>query len=172
MRTILIAHARRYPVWEINDLYKLLHQASMGNEHAAPEESKARQWLLDEIRRLGEGPAEPLVDPISPDLSVVRVHLRPFAQADTSVEELLAAFLNTARRFPASETRLEEYGRVAVQLAGEGLIPFSAAQLFGFLDQMQARGFPAVHHSPPYTAVYRPAYRVVARQFLPPGIEI
>jgi hypothetical protein len=59
-------------------VYKLLHQAAMGSEHAAPEEALARAWLDRELSQMGPGPAEGVVDPISPDGEVVRVHLRPF----------------------------------------------------------------------------------------------
>ena len=77
LRRMLLDHNRRYPHCGVEDLYKLLHQAAMGSEHAAPEESIARSWLEQELSQLGPGPAEPIVDPIRPDGEVVRVHLRP-----------------------------------------------------------------------------------------------
>jgi hypothetical protein len=171
LKAILIAHSQRYPHWQVEDLYKLIHQAAMGSEHAAPEETRARLWLFNEIRDLGEGPEEPLVDPISPDGALVRVHLRPFMRANLEVEKLLAAFLDTARGIHGSVARLESYARVAVQLAGEGGLPFGAVELESFIEQMKERAFPAIHHSPAFAAEYRPAYRVAARQFLPEGVR-
>ena len=167
LRDILVAHSRRYPRWNVEDLYKLIHQAAMGSEHAVSEEAKARQWLLGEIGNLGDGPDEPLVDAISPDGAVVRVHLRPFVRANKGVQQLFDAFLRTARDFRGSESQLETYGRDAVGIAADDAFPFSADQLATFVGRMKERGFPAVHHSPAFGAEYRPAYRVVAREFLP-----
>jgi hypothetical protein len=170
LRHILIAHSNRYPRWSVVDLYKLIFQAAMGAEHAVPDEAGARQWLLEEIRNLGSGPEEPLVDIISPGGAVVRVHLRPFVQAGKDVEQLLDAFLRTAREFHGSAQRLETYGRDAVQEATEGVFPFSADEVAAYMGRMKKNGFPAVHHSPAFEAEYRPAYRVVARDFLPADI--
>jgi hypothetical protein len=167
LRHILIAHSHRYPRWSIEDLYKLIYQAAMGAEHAVPNEVKARNWLLEEIRSLGTGPEEPLVDGISPDGAVVRVHLRPFVRAGKDVEQLLIAFLDTAREFHGSTQNLETYGRNAAEEAAEGRIPFSANEVAAYMRQMKEIGFPAVHHSPSFEAEYHPAYRVIARDFLP-----
>jgi len=62
---IVIEHARRYPWWVATDLYKLIYQAAMGSMHAVPEREEARSRLEQEIASLGEGPAEPLLDPIA-----------------------------------------------------------------------------------------------------------
>ncbi len=139
----------------------------MGSEHAVSDEAGARKWLLEEIRNLGSGPEEPLVEAISPDGVVARVHLRPLVRAKVDVEQLLDAFLQTANEFHGSAQRLELYGRNAVQEAAEGVFPFSANEMAAYMRQMKKKGFPAVHHSPSFEAEYRPAYRVVAHDFLP-----
>lgn len=149
------------------DLYKLIYQAAMGAEHAVSDEAGARRWLREEIHNLRSGPEEPLVDIISPDGAVVRVHLRPFVQARRDVEQLLDAFLHTASEFHGSVQRLESYGRSAARKAAEGVFPFSADEVAAYVGRMKENGFPAVHHSPSFEAEYRPAYRVVARDFLP-----
>ena len=126
---ILIAHSNRYPRWRVVDLYKLIYQAAMGAEHAVFDEADARKRLLAEISNMESGPEDPLVDIISPDDAVVRVHLHPFVRAGKSVEQLLDAFLHTAHEFPGSAQRLETYGRDAVQEATQGVFPFSADEL-------------------------------------------
>jgi hypothetical protein len=167
MRPILIAHARRYPLWEADDLYKLIHQAAMGSEHALSDRGRARDSLRREIARLGPGPKEPLVDPISPDGEVVRVHLRPFAALQLSEAALLDAFIQTANHFPRSGERFDEYERVALQLAEEMVLAFPAKDLSVFMSGLRVSGLPAVHHSRRFEAEYAPAYRVVARELLP-----
>jgi hypothetical protein len=167
MRATLLDHAARYPKWEAADIYKLTHQAAMGSEHAVSDERAARAWLLRELREMGPGPDEPLIDPISADGSIVRVHLRPFAWMGLDAEMLLAAFLRTAREFRGSAPLLERGLADAAQLAGEGLIALDPTEVGLLAGRMRASGFPAVHHSDIYVVEYRPAYRVVARATLP-----
>jgi hypothetical protein len=166
MRVILIDHATRYPKWEAADIYKLIHQAAMGSEHAVADECAARAWLLRELREMGPGPDEPLIDPISSDGSIVRVHLRPFARRGLDPEMLLEAFLRTALEFHGSRPLLEGGLADAAELAGEGLIGLDPAEIGLLAARMEASGFPAVHHSDIYVIEYRPAYRVVARATL------
>jgi len=170
LRRLLLNHNRRYPQWGVEDLYKLLHQAAMGSEHAAPEESIARAWMERELSQLGPGPAEPIVDPIRPGGEVVRVHLRPFLDRGIDPQPLLEAFLQTARHHPSSISTLEITSREAIRAAADGLFPFTSAKLRAFLRDMSSQSYPAVHHSPKFESEYRPAYRVVARGFLPDGI--
>jgi hypothetical protein len=167
MRDILIDQARRYPRWALEDLYKLVHQAAMGSEHAVTDEARARDWLVREFADLGSGPDEPLLDPISADGLIVRVHLRPFARLALDPELLLAVFVRTAREFRGSTERIEESFSEAARLAREELIAFDEADVDGFFARMKAAGFPTVRHSAVFRAEYYPAYRVVARAFLP-----
>jgi len=170
MRRILIAHATRYPHWALDDLYKLIHQAALGSEHAVSDEAHARERLTQELAGLGPGLEELLIDPISPASDVVRVHLRPFVRLRLEGEQLLDAFIRTAREFHGSADRVVEYANTAADLAREGLLRFDGDGVTEFVARMKEAGFPAVHHSPAFEAEYRPAYRVVARHKLPPDI--
>lgn len=167
VRTILISHSKRYPHWNVTDLYKLIHQAAMGSEHAATDEAGARKWLVEEIRNMGNGPDERLIDTIAPDGIVVRVHLRPLVQAKLDTEQILQAFIKTAQEFHGSTERLELFGKESADVAAEGIFPFSAQEVTAYIERMKEKGFPAVHHSPAFESMYRPAYRVVDRNFLP-----
>jgi hypothetical protein len=167
MRTILAQHARRYENWGVADLYKLIHQASHGSEHALGDETQVRHRLERELAQLGPGKDEPLIDPISPDGRIVRIHLRPFARRHLNEEALLKAFILTGSEFHPSADRLIEYAAVAGQLAQEGVLSFSEEEISRYIDDLRTSGFPAVHHSWRYTQDYQPAYRVVAWEFLP-----
>ncbi len=167
---ILAAQYRRYPRLRIADLYKLLHQASMGSEHAVSDEDSVRAWLQEELSTMGDGPEEPLVDEISPAGDIVRVHLRPYVMAGHSPAELLEAFLRTAREYRGSVEHLKRYGKVAEQVARSGLLPFQPREIGRFMQRMEEQGFPAVHHSDTFRCLYHPAYRVVVRRLLKPAI--
>lgn len=166
LRPVLLEHASRYPKLEPQDCYKLLFQAVLGAEHAVTDEAGAHRWMEQELAALGDSPAEPLIDPISPDGALVRVHLRPFVAHGGDPAKLVRAFAQTAgRKFGTRDDLAAAWAQV-VALAREKKLPFSdeAARAFG--EKMRAAGWPAVHHSKIFGAEYRPAYRVVAREVL------
>lgn len=45
---IALEHCSRYPGLQVEDLYKLVHQAALGSEHAVKDIEVARQWLMRE----------------------------------------------------------------------------------------------------------------------------
>jgi hypothetical protein len=59
---------------------------------------------------------------------------------------------------------------VAMRLAGEGLLSLDPTEVELLAARMKACGFPAVHHTAAFLSYYRPAYRVVAREFLPESL--
>lgn len=163
---ILTSNLARTPAMQVQDLYKLLHLAAMGNGHAIRDEQVARLWLERELEEMGAGPDDPLLDPLSPDGQILRVHLRPYLREGKDLDALLRAFIQTANEWHGSPEKLKEYCMVAWRLANKGQLPFSRDELLSFFAAMEAQGFPAVHHSKVYETLYHPAYRVVAREFL------
>ncbi len=167
MRAILINHAQRYPLWAVEDLYKLIHQAARGSEHAMTEKNQIRVQLRQEITNLTPGPSEPLIDPISADHRIVRIHLRPFVNLGLDQEVIFNALVLTAKHFPGSLNSLSEYARIALQLCQKGVLAFAPEQFSKYIADRRTASFPPVHHSPMYKEKYCPAYRVVARETLP-----
>jgi hypothetical protein len=143
-----------------------LFQAAMGAEHAVQDDAAAHRWLWHELQGLSNGPEEPLIDPVSPDGSLVRLHLRPYLAAQGDPAALLDAFIRTAREYRGSMDVLRRYWHTAERLATAGLLPYALGPLQHFFAAVQADGFPAVHHSAAYTHAYRPAYRVIVYDFL------
>ena len=166
LQHVLTAHFIRTPAMQVQDVYKLLHQAALGSEHAVQDEQQARTWLEHELVEMGVGPDDPLIDPLPPDGRIVRVHLRPFQQAAKDPQELLYAFIRTANEWHGSVETLKEFYAQAVELAQAGSLPVRSEEIRAFFCKLEEQGFPAVHHSDIYQRLYRPAYRVVARQYL------
>lgn len=164
---VALRHLARYPAMQVEDVYKLAHQACLGSEHAVRDRAQAERWLERELAQIGDGPQEPTIDPISPDGRIVRVHLRAFVAAGGDATDLLDAFVRTANGFRGSPERLRSSWATVEALAAGGSLPFSRADAAAFGRRADAAGFPAVHHSAAFGAAYRPAYRVVARAFLP-----
>jgi len=119
-RRILENHFLRYPQMQIADLYKLLHQAALGSEHAVRDERVARDWLEDELVEMGDGPDDPLMDPLTPDGQILRVHLRPYRRAGKKSEMLLKAFIQTANEWRSTPPCAPSKNRDRLRVAGTG----------------------------------------------------
>jgi hypothetical protein len=152
------------------DLYKFSHQAAFGPAHAIPDPERAREWMAREVAALeaaatGE-PGHRMFEPLLPDSSLVRVHLRPWIQAGLDAEDLLSAFVHTANNYQGSPETLEAYWACFRELAGAGVLPLEVDALDAYLSQRESEGWPAVHHSEAFEAAYAPAYRVVWTDYL------
>jgi hypothetical protein len=158
---ILRSHLTRYPAMQIQDVYKLALQAALGSEHAVANPESARKWMEREIAEMGDGPSEPVGDPISPDGEIVRVHLRAYVLRGDPIEKLVEAFVRTASEHRGDIALLENYWAIAVRLGS-----FPATDMDNFFQPMKAENYPAVHHSSEFKKAYSPAYRVIARKFL------
>ena len=159
--SILQNHITRYPSMQIQDVYKLIHQAALGSEHAISDPESVRNWMERELAEMGVGPDEPVVDPISEDEQIVRVHLRPFMEQGGDSYKLLDAFIRTPNEFRGDIKVLKNYLNIAIATQH-----FPSAAMDEFIESMQAQNYPAVHHSPEYERLYRPAYRVVWRKLI------
>lgn len=161
VRQLLRDHAMRYPRMEAQDIYKLLHQAALGSEHAMSSPEAAREWLASEITQLSAGPDDPLIDPLRPDSMVVRVHLRPFLAQNGDTEALLGAFVHSSNTPVGSTRTLKRYLRYAARSSAAGEIPSDADAFTVYVAQQARHGYPPAHHSEAYVAAYAPAYRVI-----------
>jgi hypothetical protein len=169
--TLLKQHLQRYPQMQLADIYKLLHQAALGNGHAVRDEAAVHAALREEIATMGSGPDEPLTDPISPDGTLARIHLRAYAAAGHDIDALAHAFAATAQQRPPERDKLERFcaclGDFAATGGGTtpsfapGEIAFDAARVRAYFAQIVESGYPVVHHSDAFRSAYRPAYRVV-----------
>jgi hypothetical protein len=167
MQKILAQQILRYPLLQIQDIYKLIYQAAMGCEHAVQDPETARLRLEREVTNLSEGLRESIVDSISPTGEIVRVNLRPYSSSRYNIDSLLVGFLNTASEFQGSEDNIVSYWSCIENLAQSGYLDMDLPEMKNFMEGMKAKGLPAVHHSDLYQRSYQPAYRVVAKEFLP-----
>jgi hypothetical protein len=158
---LLSQHIARYPRMQLDDIYKLLHQAALGPGHAVKDVTNARAWLEKEAAELGPGPVEPENDIISPDGRLARVHLRSWVAAGKSLDDLNRVFVETANSYTPSRERLEKFCGCLGDLAGAGRIPFEQQEVVAYFDRIAQASYPVVHHSRTYTDAYKPAYRVV-----------
>lgn len=161
-------HLRRHPAMQIEDVYKLVHQAAFGNGHLITDEAADRKYLQSEFDSATADANEPLMEPLTPDGSVVRVNLRAFKARGGDLRALGDAMLASAKQLKPHPELFDRWWRGIVEAAVRGDIPFDAAVLRSFGAARKAEGYPAIHHSAEYESRYHPAYRVVLRALLPP----
>lgn len=172
------------------DLYKFLFQGVMGPAHAVVSEQMARDWLhrewqeiVDQEANFAASRAFPLCVPLRPDSQLVRIHLEPLAdrvvadlppaehaaRLEATWQGLATAFSRTANTWtgdPHLLAGLWERCQADRNLWEGRLDP---VELDAFSREVRQAGWPAVHHSQEYRARWRPHYRVVARDQLPPA---
>lgn len=156
------AHLRRYPLLTAQDVLKLLQQAVLGPAHALAGLDQVRATLQAEAANLGDGPAEPIVDPLGNGGMFARVHLRPYLALGASADLLAVAFAESAVLAERSEA-LPAALRELQAAAAAGTLPASLVPLRDLTDDLLT----PVSHSPAFRRAYRPAYRVVACSSLP-----
>jgi hypothetical protein len=164
MGAILQTHVQAHPGMQVEDVYKLVHQAAFGNGHLITDEAGARAYLQSELDSVQADSSEPLIEPLSPDGSIVRVNLRPFKARGGDARVLGDAMLASAKRIAPRPALFERWWQEVADAASRGAVPFDAAGLRSFAAARKAEGYPAVHHSTEYEARYHPAYRVVLRE--------
>ena len=163
---LLSAHFERYPAMQLDDVYKLLHQAALGPGHAVDNPAAAGKRLDQEIQALGSGSIEPPQDIISPDGRLGRIHLRTYVTGGGNVHALHRAFVETANTYPASPDKLAKFCGCLGDLAAAGGIPFTQKDVVAYFEKIAQDGYPAIHHSEVFRNAYQPAYRVVAVDLL------
>jgi hypothetical protein len=166
-RAAINAQLQRYPEMQIQDLYKLVYQAALGNEHLMTDSAMVHDYLIKELESIEASTAEPLLEEISPDGAVVRLNLRPFKARQGDHRALLQAMMQTARTFQKSQERLDRYLSDLEQMAASGAIPFDAEAMKAFFRELRDKSYPAVHHSAVYGEKYSPAYRVILKKYVP-----
>ena len=164
---ILASQGAMYPQMEVQDWYKLMHQASMGNRHLGVEDSLIYAYLVDEWGRIEPSTKEPLIEFISPDSSMVRLNLRPFKASGGTTEAVFEAMQHTWDQSQPSEKQLLNSLGELQHAVRRNRLDIPEARLDHFIKQQKELGFPAVHHSERYEAAYQPAYRVLERRFIP-----
>jgi len=164
---LLDAHLSRYRLMQPGDVYKLLYQGILGSEHliASPEEFAAR--LQQEYDAVSAKDVEPLWEAVRRDGALGRLNLRPFKAQSGSLEMLTRACLETAEQVWGAPQDLRDAWITFVALCRSGhWTVFSLPQVLGLAARLEEQDYPPVHHSPRFTEAYRPAYRLVAREWI------
>jgi hypothetical protein len=160
-RQALLVEFKKYPLLEIQDIYKLVYQAAMGNEHIMHDPEINRKYLQEELSTLEASSDEPLLEYLTSDSSIARLNLRPFKALKGNQEKLLELMNKTTKTIKPSVEYLKHLWKEAEDLAFEGKIPFHKKEMQEYFKQLEKQNFPPVHHSKAVFKNYHPSYRIV-----------
>lgn len=164
LRSILLAHASRYPAMEPTDAVKLLYQNEFGGGHLIRDEAQCLGYLRSEYARTPQLADTPLAEDIGNGM--VRIHLSSLDAHGYPVDQLGADFIRAGQNQTGSLHSFLRKLELLRQLAKEGLLPFSSDALERYLSDYEKAGYPMVSHSEAYRSAYSPAYRVIRREHL------
>lgn len=160
-RELLIQHAKTFPQLQIQDVFKFLHQSAFGCEHFVASLEKATVFIEREYE---SGAQQAQIEPL--DGAYCRVPLCIMRQG-LHAETFAKLFVASAKREEDGQSALMEKLKVARELVGEGVLPFAEKAFDEAAARWAANGYPAIHHSDVFREAYRPAYRVIAKEYVP-----
>jgi hypothetical protein len=167
LERLVLDHLERYPLLQIMDVYRLLHQSCVGAVYAVTQLESARDWLVHELALDPPRREEALSDPLGLKGELVRLHLRPYLALGGTVDPLLAAMQASAKDYRPHLDDLPAYWGAVQAMAEAGHLPeasFSAREVALFGRVYAGWGWCAAGHSPLYCHTYKPLYRVLQRE--------
>lgn len=156
----LQAQCRAYPLLQPEDLLKGLHQSVFGCGHFVDE--KAQEYLQRELETLepSEGPE---VERLAGDFC--RVHLRYLEKYGLASATLFRLFWLSAIEPAGSAVQMEEKLEVLLRMASAQQLPVNYGDVRALVEEWRRAGYPACHHSSRFRALYKPAYRVIRKEY-------
>lgn len=159
LRSALRAHAKRYPLMDIQDSVKLMYQHEFACRHIIKDPIAAYAYLSEEYSSLRQQEA-PLLEDIGGGLC--RINLRALEANGITVTDVFRWMGRTA------ESRIGDKQRfiASLDLLWEEGEPYSyeLERVERFLAEYSRADYPALHHSTRYKAAYSPAYRVIGAE--------
>lgn len=162
LKQILAQHANRYPLMEPTDAVKLIYQNEFGGGHLIRDEASCLHYLQAEYEAVEKRAGAPKTEEIGN--GIVRVNLGPLSLEE--LEQLGRAFILSAQAHKGSMELFRRKLESLREAAKEGLFSFDLAALDGYLAAYCDAGCPMVSHSEQFRSAYRPAYRIVRKEYL------
>ena len=162
LEQILRQHAAKYPAMEPTDAVKLIYQNEFGGGHLIKDAQAATRYLQYEYDQTDRDPAVLLWEEIGN--GIVRVNLA--ALPESKLSWLAEAFLRSAEAHRGNLSNFIEKLDILIRLTNNGVFSFDTAALAGYLTEYRQAGYPAVSHSAAYRDAYRPASRIILKDFV------
>lgn len=162
LETVLRKHALLYPQMQPTDAVKLIYQNVFGPGHFIENSEKSLRYLKAEHQTIACYANAPAFEEIGNKL--VRVHLR--GVKESQLEALNDAFVQTANKHKGTHVSFLGKLEILKKLTEQGAFTFQKEELQSYLQDYSKAGYPPVSHSETYKELYKPAYRVVYKNFI------
>ncbi len=163
---LLLKQFNMYPYMQPEDVFKFLYQSVFGCEHLVADEKSVVDYIKSEYENTDYIERE-LVQALDGDYS--RVYLG-WLDRGLSADTLGKLFCLSAKCEKLTVEELEEKLLSVGKLTEENKFSFSYNDYKSKLEKWKSMGYPSLHHSDFFRKEYKPAYRVIANeyvQFLP-----
>ena len=158
----ILVHYKDMPGFCIADAYKLIYQGCMGSEHAITSPDAVKQWLDKEWEELQASTHEGLYSDVSIHIPIYRINLRAAKAFGITKDQILEEFIDLVQTFPKRPDLLRQiWAELTAQIKAGKDIVNNPHELEEFNRAIEKNDFPAVHHSPEYRKINKPAYRLV-----------
>lgn len=161
-KNALRQHFEKYPKLAVTDLFKFLYQSSFGCEHLVSDIASAKAYICKEAENACPVVGD-LVEPL--DGAYCRVHL-DYLKEGLSADTFAKLFVLSGSHVEDGKECLEEKLSALWEMAQEGELPFSKAEVEEALEKWRGEGCPACHHSEVFRAAYAPAYRLMKQEYV------
>ena len=162
-RVLLTEHFKTYPEMQIQDVFKFIYQSSFGCEHLVSSLEKVTEYLIQEYNTLQIG-KDIRIEKLDGNYS--RVYLS-YLNNGISIDTFGKLFFLSAKKEEGGLAALEDKLKVANQMVREGILPFAIEEFESAIKEWKNKGFPAIHHSDTFRQKYKPAYRLIANEYIP-----
>ena len=158
---LLKEHFHRYPLSQVEDVLKFLHQSTFGCGHLIASPTAAAEYIRQEMAQCAESMAA--IEDLDGDFC--RVHLSYAKKLGISADTLAKLLALSAQEPCGGEESLEIQLTIALSMAKNGELSFSFEALNQEVIPWRSAGFPARHHSDAFRNAYAPAYRVIKKEY-------
>jgi len=167
-KKVLLMQYERYPGMQIADMVKLIYQNEFAGGHFIAHEDECLKGLTEELRILEKGSGAYIPPVPFEDIGngLCRFYLVSKQISGIGIETLNRFFISTSNSISGNIQSFEEKLKVFRQCCADGDLPYRPEEAEAWLDEYRRRGYPPMHHSGEYKALYSPAYRIVKLDYM------
>ncbi|HQJ38374.1 MAG TPA: hypothetical protein PK223_11080 [Bacillota bacterium] len=167
-KKVLLMQHERYPGMQIADMVKLIYQNEFAGGHLITNEDECLKRLTEELRILEKdsGAYIPPVPFENIGNGLCRFYLVSEQISGIDIGTLNRFFISTSNSIRGNVQSFEQKLKVFKECCADGDFPYKPEEAEAWLDEYRRRGYPPMHHSGEYKALYSPAYRIVKLDYI------
>lgn len=162
-KTNILEHYKKFPLLQIEDIFKYVYQSAFGCEHLVSDKMLAIEYIKREFSE-AKGAENTEVECLDGEYSRVPIAL---LRNGISAESFGKIFCLSAKKEPQGKENLLLKLKEARELIANGELPFSLCEFDKKVALWKEAGYEAVHHSDVFRSEYEPHYRVISNRFVP-----